>query len=188
MNIKKIAEKSHRLELNAYTGFARATFTLCINGRKKVLVNAGIAEEFVEILENCCKKHEVVNWIYIFMPDHLHLVLEGISENSNIYKCAVLFKQKTGYYFSKNTVAAGSRKLQLASDTQAEACGYSSLRCYAGWQKDFYDHIHRKDEDLKKHIRYIAENPVRGGLTARWEDYPYIGSVHYNLKVLLNGM
>lgn len=158
-----MTEKSHRLELNAYSGFARATFTLCINGREEVFIDDKTVKEFVTILEECCKKYEVIDWIYIFMPDHLHLVLEGISETADIYKCVVLFKQKTGYYFSKQS---GN----------------------TGWQKDFYDHIHRKDEDLKKHIRYIAENPVRRGLTARWEDYTYTGSVHYNLKVLSGGM
>ena len=37
------------------------------------------------------------------MPDHFHFILEGTNLNANLWKSVVLFKQKTGYWFSKNT-------------------------------------------------------------------------------------
>ncbi|CUU10830.1 Transposase IS200 like [Candidatus Kryptobacter tengchongensis] len=94
------------------------------------------------------------------MPDHLHLVLEGNSEEADLWKAIVYFKQKTGYWLSRN--------------------GWD-----AKWQKDFYDHILRKDEDLKKHIRYILENPVRKGLTNDWMNYEFKGSIDYDLSDIL---
>lgn len=48
------------------------------------------------------------------------------------------------------------------------------------WQKDFYDHILRKDEDVKKHVMYILNNPVRRGIVENWKDYPYKGSTKFN--------
>ena len=94
------------------------------------------------------------------MPDHLHLVLEGKSEKSDLWKAVGLFKQKTGFLLSKNK---------------------KDIR----WQKDFYDHLHRKDEDLKKHIIYILDNSVRSGLVDNWEDYPFKGSLDFDLEEIV---
>ena len=49
----------------------------------------------------------------------------------------------------------------------------------ARWQKDFHDHIIRKYEDLKAHILYVLENPVRKGLVEEWQEYPFSGCVGY---------
>ncbi len=123
-------ERKHRLPLDRYEGRVRVTFTLCIEGKKTFFTEKAIVDKFLEILIETIEtknKYNCKNWVYIFMPDHLHLILEGNSEKADLWKTVVLFKQKTGFWLSKN------RK---------------GIR----WQKDFYDHIHRKDEDLKKHI------------------------------------
>jgi len=41
------------------------------------------------------------------------------------------------------------------------------------WQRGFYDHAIRKDEDLKKLARYIVANPLRAGLVDSIADYPH---------------
>ncbi len=95
------------------------------------------------------------------MPDHLHIVNEGISDESDLWKMLNLFKQKTGFWLSNN-------------------------REEAKWQKDFYDHIHRKEVDLKKHIRYILNNPVRKGLVSDWREYPFKGSLDFSLEKIIS--
>ena len=166
-----IKEKKHRLEKKFYRGFVRATFTICIKDKKKLfyrgLYNAQpevcgyqIVSLFNEILKEILAKQKIKNWVYVYMPDHLHLILEGSDEKSNLLKAIYFFKQKTGFWLSKN------------------------MRQFC-WQKDFYDHIHRKDEDLKKQIRYILDNPVRAGLVKNWEEYPFKGSLDYDLEDIL---
>ncbi|MDZ7623878.1 MAG: hypothetical protein U5J96_05445 [Ignavibacteriaceae bacterium] len=49
------------------------------------------------------------------------------------------------------------------------------------WQKDYYDHILRKEEDLETLIKYILNNPVRIGLVENWKLYKFKGSTVYNL-------
>jgi putative transposase len=122
-------EKKHRLSLDCYKGRVRVTFTLCVEEKKVLFTEKVIVDTFLEILLEAKNKHDCRNWVFIFMPDHLHLILEGNSEKADLWKTLVLFKQKTGFWLSKNR--KGMR-----------------------WQKDFYDHIHRKEEDLKKHITY----------------------------------
>jgi REP element-mobilizing transposase RayT len=40
------------------------------------------------------------------------------------------------------------------------------------WQKAFYDHALRKDEDVQNIARYIVANPLRAGLVKNIGEYP----------------
>ncbi|MCX5782356.1 MAG: transposase [Elusimicrobia bacterium] len=157
---KNIREKKHRLPLERYKGQIRVTFTLCIKGRKVVFTNKQIMNEFIKILKKADEKHFCRNWAYVFMPDHLHLVAEGLSDQADAWKMINLFKQKTGFWLAKNK-----------PDIK--------------WQKDFFDHIHREEDDLKKHIAYILKNPLRKGLVCDWKDYPFKGSLDFSLEDIL---
>lgn len=153
-------ENKHRLSLDCYSGRVRISFTLCIEDKKVFFKNEAIVNRFLEILKETLSKYSCRNIIYIFMPDHLHLILEGISGKANLWKAVVLFKQKTGFWLSKN--GNGMK-----------------------WQKDFYGHIHRKDDDLRKHVNYILDNPVRKGLVANWKDYPFKGSLDFDIEKII---
>ena len=95
------------------------------------------------------------------MPDHAHIILERKSIISDLRNLITAFKQRTGWLLKEKT----NNKYK--------------------WQKDFYDHIHRKDEDLIMQVKYIAENPVRKKMVFNWQEYKYIGSLNYNLKEIL---
>jgi putative transposase len=41
------------------------------------------------------------------------------------------------------------------------------------WQRRFWEHSIRDDEDFCRHIDYIHYNPVRHGVVARVGDWPY---------------
>ena len=96
------------------------------------------------------------------MPDHLHLILLGTKDSADLWEAVVRFKQKTGFHLKK--------------------------RCdQFQWQKDFYDHIIRQNENLITQIKYILDNPVRKGLVDNWNDYPLKGSVGVKLEEVLQG-
>lgn len=95
------------------------------------------------------------------MPDHCHLLIEGKSEESDLWQCVVNFKRKSGYWLARN-------------------------HPLEEWQKDFYDHILRKDEDLIKQVRYILGNPLRKELVEDWRAYPYKTRVRHYM-ILING-
>jgi putative transposase len=42
------------------------------------------------------------------------------------------------------------------------------------WQKGFFDHRLRADESFEEKAYYIRQNPVRKGLVAQPEDWPYV--------------
>ncbi len=45
------------------------------------------------------------------------------------------------------------------------------------WQKNYYEHALRKEEDLRSTARYIVANPLRAGLVQRLGDYPHWDAV-----------
>jgi hypothetical protein len=45
------------------------------------------------------------------------------------------------------------------------------------WQRSFWDHFVRDDEDLTQVIEYVLANPVRAGIVADPADYPYAGTL-----------
>ncbi|MBP7370636.1 MAG: transposase [Arenimonas sp.] len=46
------------------------------------------------------------------------------------------------------------------------------------WQRRFWEHEIRDEQDLMAHINYIQNNPVKHGLTQSAADWPYI-SIRY---------
>jgi putative transposase len=46
------------------------------------------------------------------------------------------------------------------------------------WQADTFDHILRSADSYGLKWDYVRENPVRAGLVARLEDWPWQGVIH----------
>ena len=89
--------------------------------------------------------------VYCFMPDHLHLLSEGITPEADLKAFVARAKQRSGYHFQRHT---GQRL----------------------WQRYAYERVLRADETTHGVIRYIIENPVRAGLTNDVASYPFWGS------------
>ena len=52
--------------------------------------------------------------------------------------------------------------------------GYQAKQLKIEWQEGFFDHRIRSEESAEEKRQYIRMNPVRAGLVARVEDWPYI--------------
>lgn len=154
---KIIREKHHRLPDEMYRGFRIVAFTACMKERNTFFTAEARFKNCEKILLDALKQCECGSDVYLFMPDHIHFLLRGQSDNADVLRAMKSFKQKTGFWLSQN---------------------YSSVR----WQKDFYDHILRTEDEIPKHITYILNNPVRAGFVEDWKNYPFKGSTIYNLK------
>jgi len=89
---------------------------------------------------------------YCVMPDHVHLLVEGMIETCNLVRFVSSFKQQTGFSYEKKN----GRQL---------------------WQPRYYDHILRKAVAADAVAWYIWLNPVRKGLCSVPQDYPLSGSL-----------
>ena len=84
------------------------------------------------------------------MPDHLHLLLQGNGPGASLPKFVRDFKQPSAHAFRPR------HGVPL-------------------WQRSYYDHVLRKDEDILSAARYIFENPVRKGMIEEFTAYPFSG-------------
>lgn len=140
-----VREKRHRLPRECYVGYKTVVFTICGTPQCCNLATETIFRALCKWLKEACTRNGAELLALVVMPDHLHAVLRGYAENADLWAAISLFKQKVGFH--------GKR--------------LPGLRL----QKDFYDHILRKEEQLTKHLNYVLGNPVSAGLTEGWDEY-----------------
>jgi putative transposase len=88
--------------------------------------------------------------IYCLMSTHLHLLISA--GTISVVGWVALFKQHTQHLAQRRNVP------HL-------------------WQRSFYDHRLRRDEDIADTIEYIRLNPVRAGLVNHPDEWRWTGSV-----------
>jgi REP element-mobilizing transposase RayT len=98
------------------------------------------------------------------MPDHAHILVSTSQENDMV-RLVQRFKQATGWWF-RNRYSAGGLKASPTSNGARPSL----------WQKSYYDHILRREEDLGDIVKYILENPVSAGLSREVGNYPHAWS------------
>ncbi len=149
--------KTNRLDLLFYRGIRAYFVTICTKDQQKVFTNKKTVGKHIRILSECCEKEKFSVWAYCFMPDHIHLLLTA-KENSELIKLVTAYKRLSGYEYKKKT----GKNL---------------------WQKSFYDHILRKEENITQVVRYILENPVRKNLVENFREYPFSGSLEFGKDI-----
>jgi REP element-mobilizing transposase RayT len=133
--------------------------TVAVRERRPVFGDPGMGSAAVDVLRARASRTGVAVHGYCVMPDHVHLVVSP-SATCDIVTFVGQFKNLT----QRATWARGA----------------------AGplWQRSFWDHFLRADEDLLAVVPYVLENPVRAGLVSCWRDYPFSGSVSFDLADL----
>jgi REP element-mobilizing transposase RayT len=100
---------------------------------------------------------------YCFRPDHVHLLAEGQSDDSNCRRFISRAKQLSGFHYKRQFDEAL-------------------------WQRYGYERTLRSDDATLSVARYILENPVRARLVPRAEDYLFSGSHRYSVDQILEAV
>jgi REP element-mobilizing transposase RayT len=91
----------------------------------------------------------------VVMPDHVHLLLTPWrDEEGNTYGLSEI--------------------LGAIKGASAHSVNKMLGRSGSAWQDESFDHILRSDESLEAQAEHFCQNPVRKGLVARPEDYPWL--------------
>ncbi len=93
------------------------------------------------------------------MPDHVPIVATGRTQESDLRKLVMRWKQSTGFAWSQ--------------------LGHGRL-----WQEGYWDRLARFDEPVADMVRYVVENPVRAHLVTDRSLYPLAGSIEIELAAL----
>jgi putative transposase len=108
---------------------------------------------FEHVLETLRLRYGFIVAGYVLMPEHVHLLVNEPRASSLAVVLQVL-KQST------------SRKLKRAGEVRF-------------WQRRYYDfNVFTHDKTVEK-LRYMHRNPVKRGLVAKPEDWPWSSFRHY---------
>ena len=125
-----------------------STFFVTINCQKRgsnQLATEVCAEGLVSALDFY---HQAKRWnveLAMIMPDHLHLLVS----------------------FSWDP---GSGMMSLIRNWKRYTANHLGIE----WQRDYFDHRIRSENDHQSTWFYIRENPVRAGLAENYEQWPFV--------------
>jgi putative transposase len=146
-----------RLDPEKYRGHVHVHFTSSTHRRRKLFTSEKRVNPLVEMLRKRLAEGFCECVVYVFMPDHVHMLLHGATDDSDLLECHNGWKGESG----------------------KRLC--SELGIGTAWQHRPYDRILRSHQyergALRDVIRYILENPVRAGIVDKWEDYLFLGSL-----------
>jgi len=123
--------------------------------RRPFLSDPSLVEQLIDVLSKESKTLNIIVYAYCFMPDHVHFLVFPQSRQQGVIRFVQRYKGKTTHIYWKQ---GNIGKL---------------------WQRGFYDHVLRKDEDIREIVRYIFNNPVRKGLVDSYLSYPFSGSFFF---------
>jgi putative transposase len=132
--------------------------TACTERRKPLLTTDMVHNNFVCFSRRAYDEYGIAVGRYVIMPDHIHLFVCGPND-FELGRWMGLLKQ----CLKKALVVTASptgRRLQKTI-----------------WQRGFFDHVLRSDESYSQKWNYVRENPVRAGLVANADDWPYTGEI-----------
>lgn len=109
-----------------------------------------IAEGLTQI-RRTCDDEAFALIAYCFMPDHVHLAVQGLTEASALRRFVKIAKQRVAY--------VARRQFAIP----------------AIWQNGYYERVVRA-HGMASVVRYILDNPVQAGLVQRRDQYPFSGS------------
>lgn len=143
--------KNIRLSHANYLGQRWFFITVCCANRRKLFTTSKICDWFLNILRVNAATHQFAVHAYCLMPDHVHLLAEGLQPQSDLIQFM--------------------RAIKIKTSTPVERKMGEALR-----QKKFYDHILRSNDSPNAVAWYIWMNPVRANLCQLPEQYPFLGS------------
>lgn len=156
-------KRPERLKGFTYIGCYRYSLTFCTHFRSRVFVDADVVELVLSQILRAAGEEQFSVLAYCFMPDHVHLLVQGNSESSDARRLIKATKQYSGYAYSRKY----GHKL---------------------WQPWGFERVLRDDEASFAVARYVVENPVRAGLAKTVVEYPFVGSQVYALKDLVESL
>jgi putative transposase len=93
----------------------------------------------------------------VVLPEHLHAILTLPDDDADYPN---RWRRIKGYFTSRVV----TQNAHLVPGTNGE---------YKLWQRRYWEHTIRDEDDFAQHVDYIHFNPVKHGLVARVADWPY---------------
>ena len=116
---------------------------------KRILQSERNAGLLIDVLRALVAERKFELHDFVIMPDHLHLLLT-VYDGMTIEKAMQLIKGRFSHRLSQEFGFKGEV-----------------------WQRGFAEEQSMNRESFETHRRYIAENPVKAGLAAAANEFPF---------------
>jgi REP element-mobilizing transposase RayT len=142
---------SLRLRTFDYTSRRIYFVTIVAAERRRIFNDKRVAQATLDCLHELRHKMRFNLYVYCLMPDHFHGLIGIGAANKSLGAICGAFKSLSTRGF---------------------------WQWYEGklWQRQFFDHIIRNEEEFFETRDYIRLNPVRKNLVESWEQWPYTAS------------
>ncbi|MBF2057699.1 MAG: transposase [Cyanobacterium sp. T60_A2020_053] len=135
-------------------------FTLVTYNRNPILCYPENIQLLREAFAYVMKRHPFVIDAIVILPDHLHCIWTLPEADANFSTRWRLIKG----YFSRKCDEKYQGKISIFRQKKQEK---------AIWQKRFWEHLIRDEQDFINHVNYIHYNPVHHGLVKAVKYWQY---------------
>lgn len=101
------------------------------------------------------ERYRLLEWVV--MPNHCHVLIEPF-EGAPLGQIVLSWKNYTARFINKYKDRTGARRPQENSQV---------------WQRDYWDRFIRNNRHFEAAKNYIITNPVKAGLVAKPDDWPW---------------
>jgi putative transposase len=135
-----------------YRGSYPYSLTFCTFRRRPYFEDVSVVSIVLREILRTASEHGFDVLAYCFMPDHLHLLVQGRSPDARLLFFAKSCRQRT-------TVAVRRPDGALL------------------WQRGYHERTLRSDDRVDIVAKYIEGNPVRAGLVQTVDEWPHTGGL-----------
>jgi putative transposase len=142
-----------RLAPARYQRDAVVLWTMPIDRRRTGWLGDTFHSQFRELMLHTAARESLLCPVYVLMPDHIHLVWMGLRDDSD---------QRNGIAFLRRYLEP-----RLGAETR--------------FQHQAHDHVLKSEERKRRTFAqtcsYVLMNPVRAGLAAAPQNWPFLGCI-----------
>ncbi|MGQ3891323.1 REP-associated tyrosine transposase [Legionella sp. CNM-4043-24] len=147
-----------------YTSGATYFFTLALQNRQSTCLTTHI-HLLGDAFRHVRRREGFITHAIVVLPEHMHVIWELPSDDSDYSLRWRLIKTRFTQGVIRQQFPIGKNK--------KGACDL--------WQKRFWEHRIRDEDDMRVHTDYIHNNPVKHGYVNTPEDWPY-SSIHRYIR------
>jgi putative transposase len=151
----KLPVRKKRPRLREFDYRGRYAYHVIIVTQNRLAIFTAPSDTLVTSLQDTAALYGFRLLAYCFMPDHLHMLVQGQEDSSNLVRFVQRYKQLTAHEYKQRSAS----KL---------------------WQDSYFDRILRSNESLVTVAEYIFYNPVSAGLVEGADLYALSGGEYFS--------
>lgn len=137
-------------------------FTVVTEGRRQLLTEPEARTALRDVVQEVRRQYPFAIDAWVMLPEHIHCLWTLPAGDTDYSKRWGLIKAGFSKQMKDNQPSRGA--ISRSRNRHREA---------SIWQRRFWEHQIRDEEDFRRHMDYIHFNPVKHGLAKSVSDWPY---------------